>query len=341
MSYNLTPAEVETKYTVSVALATYNGARFLSQQVLSILAQSHPVDEIVVSDDNSTDATVSIVELLVAEHNAVNARPPISLVVLHNKPGLGVTHNFERAVSGCSGDILFLSDQDDVWHPDKVKKMLAVFGSHPSAQLVFTNARTVDGVGTPLGYSLFEAIELQQSELYGVREGKSFEVLLRRNIVTGATVAFRRKLLDDALPFPRGWVHDEWLAIIASVTSSIEVMTEELIDYRQHGANEIGALKQGVGEKLKKLFYPRRERNQSLYDRAMALPPRLQAMKGIPPSFCAAAEDKLTHEDFRRGLPGGRLFRIGPVFRELQSGRYDRYGYGRKDAVRDILQPDR
>ncbi|MFC4222946.1 glycosyltransferase [Lysinibacter cavernae] len=328
--------------TVSVALGTYNGAAYLETQLLSILTQTRPVSQIVLSDDNSSDDSVAIAKAVVGRHNE-RGGAPVQLVVLENSVNLRVTKNFEQAIRACTGDLVLLSDQDDTWHPTKVSRLTEVLFS-PTGQaplLAFTDARLVDERGHPLGLTLFEAIEVSASERAEVASGRAFEALLRRNLATGATVAFRRELLTHALPIPEEWVHDEWLAVIAAAVGSVAIVDEPLVDYRQHGANVIGARQQSFWQKLRKLVKPRRDRNRRLFDRARTLAPRLQDLEGVSDERRLAAQQKLEHETVRIRLPRSRFGRIRPILRELKTGRYSLYDYGKKDAVRDFLQPDR
>ncbi len=335
---------VGTINSISAAIGTYNGSRFFVEQIESILSQERYVQELVVSDDGSTDGTLSLAKQTVDEHNSKSDLPLVSIKLLRNEPALGVTKNFEQALASCTGDILFLCDQDDVWQPNKVESILATFERYPDTQLVFSDALMVDERRESLGYSLFDAIELNSAEREAVLHGQAFGVLLRRNVVTGATVAIRRSLLERALPFPREWVHDEWLAVIAAATGEIRFIDEPLIEYRQHGANQIGARKQGLGAKIRKLFLPRRKRNQRLYDRARTLLPRLEMLADtglVDRSRVEAAQQKLEHETVRINLAKLRIRRIPSILRELKTGRYSLYDYGKKDALRDLVQPDR
>jgi glycosyltransferase involved in cell wall biosynthesis len=322
--------------TISVALCTYNGERFVAEQVASILAQTLAPTEIVVSDDASTDATIRIIEDVIATAGA----PVPSLRVLRNPTALGVVRNFEQAVSACSGDLIALCDQDDRWAPHRLELMAKAFATTPDLLLLSSNARLIDDDDRPLGYSLFDAITFTAAEKSAVRAGDGFATLLTRNTVTGATTVFRRSLLELALPFPDAWVHDEWLAIIAAASGRIDFLDDELVDYRQHGGNAIGAVRLGFGARLRRLREPRAERNRRLRERAAALVERLRSMN-MPNSFALLAESKLTHEQVRSELPAGHLARVGPVLREARRGGYRRFGRGPQDVLRDLLQPAR
>ena len=324
--------------TVSVALGTHNGAAYLGAQLESILAQSHPVDEIVLSDDASSDGTVQLAERLLEGHRMTDAATP-ALIVLRNPTPLGVTANFEQALLEASGDLIALSDQDDVWRSDRVARAVQEFTARPSVELVASEARLVDGAGAPLGRSLLETLGVGASLRERLASDAAFDELLKRNVLTGATMMVRRELVTRAAPFPRSWVHDEWLAVVAAVGGGLAVVDEPLVDYRQHDANQIGVTRLGVGGRFGRLRMPRTERNARVLARASALSERLPPIATRDPMVAERVLDKLAHERLRSSLPSRRIARFGPVVREWRTGRYVRYGLGAQDVVRDLVQP--
>ncbi|WP_419817064.1 glycosyltransferase family 2 protein [Glaciibacter flavus] len=325
-------------FRVSVALCTRNGAAFIARQVQSILRQSRPVDEIVVSDDASADDTVAIIERMVAEHGADHPVVPV-LIVLRNSSALGVTRNFERAIDSCSGDLIALCDQDDVWHHAKIERLIAQFEERPSTLMIGTDARLVDGRGSPFGDGLLATIGVTESERDSIHAGRGFSTLLRRNVITGATAMIRGGLARRARPFPASWVHDEWLAIVAAASEDgLDLLEEQLLDYRQHGSNEIGATSLTFRGRLHRLRTPRTERNLRLLRRAEALAVRITDFTSIAADV-EAARQKQEHEAVRGSLPASRARRIRPVLREWRTGRYSRYGLGAQDVLRDLVQP--
>lgn len=335
--------------SVSVALCTYNGERFVAEQLRSILHQTLMPAHVVVSDDGSSDATVQIVKDVFArfraEHSGAGhsgaeqiASAP-ALTVLRNDQALGVTANFQQASLACTGELIALSDQDDLWVPDRLERMVAQFVSNPNITLLHSDARLVDDNGAPLGGTLSEAIEFSAAEQRRIHSGRALEVLLRRNVVTGATTMFRRSLLDAAVPFPESWVHDEWLAIIAAITGRMDFLPEQLTDYRQHASNQIGAAKPTLGVKVSRVREPRAERNSRLLARAQSLEIRLGEISGVTDRIRGLAEQKRRHEQVRSALPKNRLLRIVPVLWHAVGGNYSRFGRARYDILRDLLQP--
>ena len=323
--------------SISVALCTYNGERFVAQQVQSILNQTRPVDEIIVSDDASSDDTVLVIEQTVANWRTSGSRPPLALRVTVNDATLGVVANFEQALGACSGDYLVLSDQDDVWHEDKVERLSAVLDYEPDVVLVGSNARMVTSDGAAVHRDLWQTIGLSQAEFAGLRDD-AFAVLMRRNLITGATVMLRRTVLDTARPFPPSWVHDEWLAVVAAAGDGLAVIDETLTDYRQHGGNQIGATNLTGSGRVARLRTPRTARNERLLARSAALEARVIGIGGSADRL-RLSQDKLAHEQARSTLPVARWRRIAPVLREWNTGRYRSCGLGAQDVLRDLVQP--
>jgi glycosyltransferase involved in cell wall biosynthesis len=327
---------------ISVALGTRNGARFLREQLESILAQSRPVDEIVLSDDASTDGTVELAEQVIGEHRSTAAETDAStpsLVVFRNPVALGVTANFEQALRAASGEFVALCDQDDVWHRDRVSRAIDEFARRPDLDLVAAEAQLVDDVGAPLGRSLLETLGVDEAVRSRLASDAAFRELLKRNVLTGATMMVTRRLVELASPFPASWVHDEWLAIVASVAGGIAVVSEPVIDYRQHGGNQIGVSRLGPGGKLARLREPRTARNAALLARAEDLAARLPPIANGDATVETEVRSKLDHERMRQRLPVARVRRLPPVWREWRRGAYERYGRGAQDVLRDVVQP--
>lgn len=319
---------------VSVALASYEGAVHIGAQVASILRQTVVPDEIVLADDGSRDGTVdAVVEVVAASGSDVELR-----IVSRERVG-GVVANFERALRAARHPVVVLSDQDDLWHPDRVEAALARFAERPDLLLVHSDARLVGEDGAELG-SAFAAIGYGPAEWEAVRGGHAFEVLLRRNVVTGATAMMRRDLIERALPVPDGWVHDEWLATVAAASDGLDVIERPLIDYRQHGGNEIGLAELSLRGKVGRMLEPGRERNARLLLRAESLAARA-ASGTLPLDERRRGEvaEKLEHERMRSALPSNRTLRVASIARAIREGRYRRFGRGAADAMRDLLQP--
>ena len=180
-------------------MCTYNGANYLQEQLISIMTQTRLPDELVICDDGSTDMTLDILDKF-------SKNAPFEAKVYHNKKKLGPTKNFENAISLCKGDIIFLSDQDDVWLPHKVAKIEELFLEHSEdVGYIFSNALIVDEKLFPLGYTMWEGILFTEYQQRTFKNGHQLEILLKHNVVTGATMAFRKNIKE--LMFALSYLH--------------------------------------------------------------------------------------------------------------------------------------
>lgn len=319
--------------TVSVALCTYNSARYITAQLASILAQEPAPLEVIVCDDCSTDETLDLVRRQAAEHPGGGA-----IRIAETTRVGGTVPNFARALAHCVADYVALSDHDDVWEPGRLSVALAAAQGAPRPALVFSDARLIDGEGAPLGRSLFEAYGIGPAELGAVRQGRAFEVLLRRNIVTGATVLFDRTLLEAAVPFGQKWVHDEWLAILAAALGSVICVEEPLINYRIHGANQIGIPPRSPFRRLWRALWPGNSRFINLQTRATDLAARLESA-GADARFLDAARRLLAFENARREYAWLPLLRPRAILRQWRIGAYKEFErWPAIEAWRDLLQ---
>jgi glycosyltransferase involved in cell wall biosynthesis len=322
--------------TVSIVLCTYNGERYLRQQLDSLLAQSRLPEKIVAADDGSTDGTWEILQTFAEQARGRG----ITVDAQINPSNLGYVRNFETALQRAETDLIFACDQDDVWNPQKLTVMHERFAADPDLLLLHSDARLVDANLNDLGCSLFEALELGPDELQREHDGYGFEVLLRRCIVTGATTAFRRGLLAHAIPFGDGWIHDEWLAIVAAAIGKIDVVERKLIDYRQHDANQLGMRRRTLDVKVKEIALSRAELLRNDERRMESLLQRLRQLSAsVDARIPVRVQDKLEHTRIRLHITDiPRIERIAPILKEAASGRYRHYGAGIRSMLRDLLR---
>ncbi len=320
-----------TSHAISVALCTRNGARFLGGQLAGIAAQTRRPDELVVCDDCSTDETVAII----GEFRS-NVRFPVRLTV--NTKRLGSTKNFEQAIGLCVGDIIALADQDDIWLPEKLARIEAGLRDAPGAGAAFSDAEIVDANSQPAGERLWYAVGFGRRQQRAFRAGRALPVLLKHNVVTGATLALRAEQRALVLPIPDNWVHDGWIALLIAATTSLEMLPEPLIKYRRHAGQQLGAAKRGFLERwhLAQAASPENYRQVAAqYEAAGA---RLAV---LPPGRCRAdvlrlLDEKIRHCHRRAGLPRGKLARLPAIASELAAGRYHRYSNGWTSAAKDF-----
>lgn len=319
----------------AVVLCSYNGERFLPAQLASLKSQTVQPAVYVLSDDASTDGTWTLLQAFASERHAAGCE-----VVLHrNDINMGYVRHFEQALQqAVDVEVLFPCDQDDVWHPKKLERMLAPFATRPDLLILHADARLVDADGQATGRGLFEVLEVTADEIAAMHDGRAFDVLLRRNVVTGAAMALRPRLLEQALPVGEGWAHDEWLALWGAMLGEADTLNEVLVDYRQHGDNQIGVTpKQGlqqIGLGMDRSAFMRNAeaRWQVMYDHANS-----RRMLSVT---VASLHERWRHAQARARRASSALRRVAVVWREWQSGRYTRFGHGAKSAFADLLGID-
>jgi glycosyltransferase involved in cell wall biosynthesis len=222
---------------VSVAMCTYNGAQFLSQQLASLAQQSWQPDELVVCDDRSADSSIFIVKEFAKT-------APFKVSLYENERNLGYVQNFEQAIQRCSGDIVFLCDQDDVWHPDKIKRCVAAFESQPDVGLVLHGFNWVDDQGQAFSGPIerYGDEGLTAAELPQTFERSSIEVFMSPypRAWCGCMMAFRSLFVGDIVPIFPGKGHDDWILKLLAAISHVRFLDEALIDYRIHSTNVNG-----------------------------------------------------------------------------------------------------
>jgi len=313
--------------TVSVAMCTFNGARFLLDQLDSIATQSRPPDEVVVCDDGSTDGTPALVEEFAST-------APFPVRFHPNRAQLGVSANFSRAISLCRGSVIALSDQDDVWVPRKLETMVAVLEDRPEVGAVFSDADLVDEALRPLGRTLFDLTGFTPARRRRFRDGRALQVLLSRPVVCGATMAIRASYRDLLLPIPSTGLHDLWLSTLLGAVSTVVALDDPLIRYRQHDSNQIGS----PGTSARARLARRRARgvfgDELSHYRAMA--ERLGQAGALADGGASIEllDAKVRHLDFRRTLPARRL---RPILTQLGTLQYHRYSRGVESAVFDLV----
>ena len=242
-----------TPHTLSVVMATFNGEAFIEAQLDSILRQTRLPDEIVISDDGSTDNTLAIIQRMETQ-----APPSVSWKVVTNKAPLGVAGNFQSAATLASGDLIALADQDDWWAPGKLHTLEDVLVKK-NALLVHSDAGLVDEAGNLLGMSVTDSLRMTRGERRGLIAGRGLPQLVRRNLVTGHTVVMRRAVVELAGDIPPGWLHDEWWALVTAAHGRVVLYPHILGHYRQHEINQVGATKSGLARLMERFGEPQED----------------------------------------------------------------------------------
>lgn len=220
----------------SVALCTYNGEKYLREQLDSIFNQTVSVDEIVICDDKSSDGTQDIIEQYCSKF-------PNIIKFYSNDINLRSVKNFEKAISLCENEIIFLSDQDDIWHLEKVKHFVEYFENYPNIDVVASNGYCVDDNSKV--HDKFAVWDIPQ---FLTERGVAFNyykiICYVSNIATGASMAFRKSICNEILPFPimKDFHHDEWIAILSSKRNAFVMLPEKYFYYRIHENQQVGGV---------------------------------------------------------------------------------------------------
>lgn len=203
---------------ISVCMATYNGVQFIREQIESILPQLSTHDELVIVDDASTDRTVAMIESLCDDR----------IRIIKQTQNRGVIQTFARALEESRGNLIFLADQDDVWHPNKVHQYLQIFNDQPAVTLVLSDYLIINEIGVVTGKSNRVVTNFYPGIIR----------TLIKNQYHGSAMALRRNVLPYCLPFPAAIpMHDMWIGIANRFVGDVVFLNEPLLFYRRHGSN--------------------------------------------------------------------------------------------------------
>jgi glycosyltransferase involved in cell wall biosynthesis len=320
------------RLTICVAMCTYNGERFLLEQLDSFLAQTRQPDELVVCDDGSTDRTREILEKF--KHKA-----PFSVRLYLNEQNLGFRRNFEKALSLCQGDLIALSDQDDIWLPEKINEVERVFLKYPSAGYVFHDAFLVDEQLNLLGVSLWDNynFSFHLNNHFKPGEFAKYYMCLGQTIL-GATIAINSKLRENLLPLPNYWAHDSWIAFAGSLIMDVIALPKKLNKYRQHSYQLFGA----STSFLSKYWQGKKVRNSLFTKQAIGWKEALDRLSSDTRLRCdqdilKQVSNKIDHLEVRGNLKGSIIHKLPIIIKEITKKRYHRYSNGWRSVVRDLL----
>jgi len=313
---------------ISVALCTYNGAAYLAEQLHSLCLQTRLPDELVVCDDHSTDGTMAIIE-------AFAKRSPFPVRITQNAENLGVTENFSLAIERCSEEVIFLADQDDVWMPEKIERMLGRL--QDGMDWICCDAEVVDESLDPLGFTLWQRINFSATEQRQAGKGQWLVPLLKHYIVAGATLTFRAEFRAQVLPIPHDWPYDAWIVAVLAAIARGGLIDESLQQYRQHEGNSIGGKGRTMAQEMKAAFQLNREQYYGgELDRWAALDRRL-ALVDAPVGVRVMVAAKLVHLKRRAAWPRNRFLRLPAIVSEVFSGGYSRYARNWGSIAIDVL----
>jgi len=232
---------------ISVVICTYNGEKYLEEQLRSVMNQSYKNLEIIINDDCSTDNTLELVKIIQKEDNRIK--------VFQNELNMGFNKNFEKSLSYVTGELVALCDQDDIWKLDKLEKQYNLL-LETNSSLVYSNSQLIDSDGNDLNKNLFTQLHVNPIG------GDTQLGFLFDNCIAGHTILFKKVLLQQIYPMPRTIFFDRWIGFVASYNSSINVIKEPLVYYRQHSSNVTDVLRE---KKKKKTFKMRIEKRENAF----------------------------------------------------------------------------
>lgn len=218
---------------LSVAMAVYNGERYIREQIDSIINQMRDDDELIISYNESSDDTWNIIRDYAAKDQRIR---------IYKCEEKGVVANFENAIVNCNNDIILLSDQDDVWCDTKLEKIRSIMNDE-TISLVLHGKYVTDG-----------ALQIKKTVSVPSSATRFLRILLK-NRFTGCCMAFRKNMLSYILPFPRKILHDWWIALLSNRYGKIRICSEPLIYYRRHGDNVSFESSRGVALAIKDRIY--------------------------------------------------------------------------------------
>lgn len=315
---------------LSVAMCTFNGEKFLGEQLESIAAQTLVPSELVVCDDGSADSTPDIIA-------AFAKTAPFSVKFVRNPQNLGSTKNFEQAIGLCQGDFIALADQDDWWRPDKLEVSAKILRDS-DAGAVFSDGLLMDETSKATGETLWDAVRFDHQQQIGrfYERDNAIATLLRGNVVTGAALMFRSSMRKLLLPFPAEWVHDGWLAWMLVLHSRMIALPEPLIRYRLHGSQQVSIPAQSIMTRFRHAREMRMRDYRAIEIQFQVL---LEYAESHPetcsPELRQRIAEKRQHAAFRSNLRESRWRRVTQIAGQLRA--YRLYSRGLPSMLRDAL----
>lgn len=215
---------------ISIALCTYNGEKYLTEQLDSLVFQDYPNLELIVVDDCSSDNTLEILKSYATKYPFIK--------IYQNENNLGYVKNFEKAISLCNGEYIALADQDDIWKLNKISFLYKNIKDHI---LIYHNSAFVDENGKSLNKKMSDVTNLYQ--------GDDYRPFLFGNCVSGHAIFFKKELIPYMMPFNKSFFHDHWIAFIATNYGNVGLVDECLVNYRQHDNASTDILKKKIKKK--------------------------------------------------------------------------------------------
>lgn len=251
---------------ISIAMTTYNGEKYIEKQLLSLLNQSKKPDEVIIKDDASTDDTANIILAFIKKHLLTNWKFSV------NEKNIGYRLNFYNAISETNGDIIFLCDQDDIWHENKIEIITGIFEKDDRIKVINTSFNLIDGDDGAIpiklkknkaNWNLIDK-DLREEELIQIK----LDTILYKNISPGCTLAFTKEIKEYYIKVSKQLIPHDWeLNILAAINDSLYFYNKALINYRLHANNTIG-LNDNISDfkKVKQVSYQARIQNNKIME---------------------------------------------------------------------------
>lgn len=318
--------------SISIAMCTFNGSRFLAEQLNTIALQTRFPDELVVCDDGSADNSAELV-------SEFSRRVSFPVQFFVNDTKLGSTRNFEHAIAITRGDIVVLADQDDAWYPEKLARIEQRF-LDSEIVAAFSDADLMDANSLASGGRLWKSFSFTRSEQQRFAAGHAVNVLTRHPVVTGATMAFRRALFHFLSPIPDEDVHDRWMSFLLAALGRFALIPEPLMRYRLHHAQQIGVGAVTFSERMGRARQTGTEVYLAEIARFRELQNRLLELRASFPGTEIAIHsvvNKIAHLVHRVEVRQSDAGRLSRILREVRNHGYWNYSAGWESVAKDLF----
>ena len=311
-------------------LCTYNGGRYLADQLASLSAQTRLPDILFVRDDGSTDETTEILR-------SFGASAPFPVDVRCNPDRLGYNLNFSSVLAEPATDLIALCDQDDIWYSQKLQVLCRLLADDTVAAGACADARRIAGDGRSLGSTVWQRLGFDAHHRHAMSATGELGPLLRNNVIPGSSLVLRSSFRDLLLPFSEHGFYDLWTAVLLQTVSYLAFAPEPLQEYRVHDQNAVGldrprySLRRAARRRRRHVHEERAVFSREVLERASA------SRYPIRPDTRARLDDWVAFNTFRANLPSHLIRRGGDVARELRRGGYASYGGSAMSAIYDLL----
>lgn len=317
---------------ITVVMPVFNGAEYLAEQLDSFAAQTRPPDELVVSDDCSSDSSLDVVSTFAL-------RAPFDVRLFRNSERKGCNGNFEAAIRYSRGDVVALSDQDDVWLPRHLEQITAPFVGNQSVGLVISDSTYVDEALNTIGTTLWKAERFGLADMRRITRGNQFEEWAKHHVVAGHALAFRRNLADLFLPFHPTMMYDHWLSLICAAVATVVLVPQQLTLHRHHRKQLVGHRAVSLVDRSTSQASLSMTHFQGLIEQWESLRSRLASNEQLlmTGNEIAVCDGRLALLRTRLAMrQSGLLSRFKGATRLLASGHYHRFGRGFLTFMRDV-----